>query len=241
MTNTLTVIGTGIKFLSHITVETKAYIENADKVLFLLNEPAIAEWIKNKNPSYESLEELYFSCNARRDSYTKITNYILETLKHIKHLCVAFYGHPTIFADPALEAAKIAKSQGYDVRILPGISAEDCLFADLFINPGQRGCQSYEATDLVENQKRIDNRSHLIIWQPDCIYEFRHKKKAGQENLNLLIMYLANYYDLSHEVCIYEAAQYPHLNPKIVQTPLEKLTPSLLSSISTLYIKPISE
>jgi hypothetical protein len=35
--------------------------------------------------------------------------------------------------------------------MLPGISAEDCLFADLGIDPGIYGCQSYEATDFLAN------------------------------------------------------------------------------------------
>jgi len=31
--------------------------------------------------------------------------------------------------------------------MLPGISAEDCLVADLGIDPASSGCQSYEAND----------------------------------------------------------------------------------------------
>jgi hypothetical protein len=33
--------------------------------------------------------------------------------------------------------------------MLPAISAEDCLFADLGVDPADHGCPSYEATDFL--------------------------------------------------------------------------------------------
>ena len=53
--NTLIIVGSGIKFMSHLTVETKACIIKADKVLYLVNEPLIEKWIKESNTSAESL------------------------------------------------------------------------------------------------------------------------------------------------------------------------------------------
>ena len=43
---TLVVVGSGIKFLSHLTVEVKVHIEQADQVFYLVNNPAMKEWIK---------------------------------------------------------------------------------------------------------------------------------------------------------------------------------------------------
>jgi hypothetical protein len=42
-----------------------------------------------------------------------------------------------------------SSTDGFDAVMLPGISAEDCLFADLGIDPGMIGCQSFEATDSI--------------------------------------------------------------------------------------------
>jgi hypothetical protein len=33
--------------------------------------------------------------------------------------------------------------------MLPAVSAEDCLFADLGVDPGAAGCQSHEAADFL--------------------------------------------------------------------------------------------
>ncbi len=129
----LTVVGTGIKFLSQMTLEARAYIEKSEKVLFLVNDPALKQWVMKTNQNSESLDDIYFGHEKRLDSYRAITNYILEHLKKPQHLCVVMYGHPAVFSKPALDAVIKAKAQGYDAKLLPGISAEDCLFADLLI------------------------------------------------------------------------------------------------------------
>ncbi len=48
----------------------------------------------------------------------------------------------------------------------PGISAEDCLYADLGLDPGTYGCQHYEASNLMFYQRTIDTAAYLILWQP---------------------------------------------------------------------------
>jgi uncharacterized protein YabN with tetrapyrrole methylase and pyrophosphatase domain len=78
---------------------------------------------------------------------------------------VVFYGHPTVFAKSALDAVIKLEKENYVTKILPAISSEDCLFADLRIDPGSDGCQSYEATDFLIRRKKIDPTSHLILWQ----------------------------------------------------------------------------
>src|SRR3990167_3227259 len=152
----LTVVGAGIKFLSHITVEAKAYIEQSQKLLYLVNNPVLKEWLKKTNPNAESLDELYQKYPLRLHCYRAITEYILETVRKRQHVCVVLYGHPSVFAQPALDAVIQAKKEGLDARILPGISAEDCLFADLMIDPGRFGCQSFEASDFLVHERQWD-------------------------------------------------------------------------------------
>lgn len=234
----LTVVGTGIKFLSQMTLEARTYIEKADKVLFLVNDPALKQWINKTNKNSESLDDLYFKYTHRLDSYTAITNYILEHLTDQIHICVALYGHPTIFSKPALDAVHIAIQQGVDAKVLPGISAEDCLFADLLIDPGICGCQSFEATDFLLYHRNFDKNSHLILWQPDVIGVQGHDTAQDKVGVNLLYERLVKFYPLDHQVIIYEAAQYPGFKPQIKKILLNQLTDTALSPICTLYIKP---
>ncbi len=59
MSGSLIIVGSGIKFLSHLTTEAKAYIEQSEKVLYLVNEPVMKQWIQSTNPLSESLDPLY--------------------------------------------------------------------------------------------------------------------------------------------------------------------------------------
>src|SRR5439155_4877246 len=122
----LVVVGSGIKTIAHLTLEAKTYIEQSDKVLFSVNESAMQEWILRNNKNAESLDKFYANSHLRIDCYNAISDYILTQLEKNLHVCVVLYGHPSIYAQPALNAVKIAKLKGYYAKILPGISAEDC-------------------------------------------------------------------------------------------------------------------
>ena len=236
--SSLTVVGTGIKFLSQMSLEARVYIEKSDKVLYLVNDPALKQWITTANHNSESLDHLYFRHPQRIDSYNAITNYILENLTEPNHICVALYGHPTVFSKPALDAVIEARKRGYDAKILPGISSEDCLFADLLIDPGTSGCQSFESTDFILHRRKFDPNSHLILWQPDVIGVQGHENLNSKIGLKILREYLSNFYSSDHDIIVYEAAQYPNLLPSIVNIKLNDLEDAPLSPICTLYIKP---
>ena len=239
MNASLVVVGSGIKFISHLTTEAKAYIEQSEKVLYLVNDPAMKTWIQKSNANTESLDELYTKYTLRLDCYRAITDYILETLHKGQHMCVVFYGHPSVFAKSALDAVTRARQKGFYAKILPGISAEDCFFADVLIDPGSCGCQSFEATDFLIHRRRFDPSCHLLLWQVDIIGVLNnpniHDNRKGAE---LLVSYLNQYYALEHEVVMYEAAQYPSFEPKIEKLPLRFLPKVTFSRISMLYIPP---
>ncbi|MBA3661119.1 MAG: uroporphyrinogen III methylase [Gammaproteobacteria bacterium] len=238
--NSLVLVGSGIKFLSHMTMETKAYIKQADHVLYLVNEPLMKEWIQKTNFNSESLDDLYKKFQLRIECYEAITNFILEKVRKGSHVCVVFYGHPTVFAKPGLDAACLAKKEGYDVRILPGVSTEDCLFADLLIDPSSCGKQSFEATDFLIYRRKFDPCSHLILWQADVIGAVNNPEYFNNEiGIKLLYNYLRTYYESAHKIILYEAAQYPGFAPKIETYTLRELAKIKLTSISTLYFPPL--
>jgi tetrapyrrole methylase family protein/MazG family protein len=237
----LIVVGSGIKFISHLTTEARTYIEQSNKVLYLVNEPAMKSWIQKTNPQAESLDNLYIKHRLRRDCYLGITQYILEMLRKNQHVCVVLYGHPTVFSKPALDAVIQAKNEGYYAKVLPDISSEDCLFADLLIDPGSCGCQSFEATDFLIHHRQFDRNSHVILWQIGSIGILDHAvTRETTKNIDVLVDYLSQYYSAEYEVIVYEAAQYPCFEPSITRLPLKELSQTDISGISTLYIPPIS-
>ena len=222
------------------TTEAKAYIEQADKVLYLLNEPAMQSWIQHANTNTESLDPIYTAYPLREQSYLAITKHILKTVRQNQHVCVVLYGHPSVFATPALEAVIQAKQEGYFAKILPGISSEDCLFADLLIDPASHGCLSLEATDLLVHRRKIDVSCHVILWQISVIGMLGHEKLYDNQNgLDMLYAYLIKYYPLWHELISYSASQYPGLNPIIKKFHLSQLRETQFIRVATLYIPPL--
>jgi tetrapyrrole methylase family protein / MazG family protein len=235
----LVVAGLGIKFKSHLTIEAEAYIKGSDVVFYLANEPVMSEWIHKNNPNAESLDVFYAKHFLRLHCYQAMTEYVIEALHKNQHVCFVLYGHPTLFAKPALDAVLQAKREGYYANILPGISAEDCLFADLLVNPGSGGCQSYEATDFLIYRRQIDPSSHIILWQVGIIGALGYPKyHDNTQGAQLLTEMLKLHYDSNHIVTLYEAAQYPHFEPHIVTLSLNKLPTAKFSPLSTLYIPP---
>lgn len=236
----LIVAGSGIKFVSHLTIEVKAAIEQSDKVLYLVNEPLMKVWIQEHARDAQSLDFLYGKSVARQDSYQIISDHILAAIEDDKSLCVVLYGHPSVFATPALDAVKRARSEGVNCHILPGISAEDCLFADLAIDPGDIGCLSYEASYFLLYQPAFSVHAHLILWQPAVIGMQGHPPGDHDPRPGLAILseHLLKFYPEDHPIISYQAAQYPQFSPTIHQYALSQLATSLIPRLATLYIPP---
>jgi uncharacterized protein YabN with tetrapyrrole methylase and pyrophosphatase domain len=236
----LVLVGTGIKFLSHLTTEAITYIKQSDQVLYLVNDPAMKAWIRANNANCESLDNLYDMYNLRIDCYRAITARILEAVEKLQHVCVVFYGHPSLFSQSGLDAVIEAKNKGYDARILPAISAEDCLLADLLIDTGLAGVQSFEASDLLLHQRKFDTNCHLILWQVDAIGNLGHDKDIDNKQIiKILSSYLSEFYDRDHEVFLYEAAQYPSFDPLIQKINIANLHDGNFSPITSLYVPPM--
>ncbi|NEO73132.1 MAG: hypothetical protein F6K52_27605 [Moorea sp. SIO3H5] len=238
-TGSLTIVGTGIQLVSHMTLGAKAWIEQADKVLYALADPVTAKWLKELNATAEALP--YNRNNQwRRDTYQEMTEKILTEVRKGLNVCAVFYGHPGVFANPAQAAIKQAHREGFRAQMLPGISAEDCLFADLGVDPGRNGCQSFEATDFLIRRRKFDPTSPLILWQIAMVGNLGFYKPEEQfRPLTILTEVLKTHYGGDHEVIVYEAAvYYPVCKPVIQRIPLSKLPQSSVTEVSTLYIPP---
>lgn len=231
----LIVVGSGIKSIAHLTEETKRVIQNADKVLYLVNEDNLKAWLIRESKESESLELIYFNHARRVDAYYHITQHIIDEYHKVNNLCVVFYGHPTVFAESALNAAKKIKAKNGNVTILPAVSALDCLFSDLQIDPGEHGCFSIDATELLLFERSIDTSSHVILWQ---IANLGVSNTQLTSKLAVLADYLGNYYSQDQQICIYQAAFLPRLKAKIEWIKLQDLALAVITPTSTLYIEP---
>ncbi|MEM7129231.1 MAG: SAM-dependent methyltransferase [Chloroflexota bacterium] len=232
----LTIVGTGIHLAGDLTLAAKSWIEQADKVLFAVADPVTAEWLKTLNETAEALP-VNVQVSRRREMHHMMVKRILEEVRREVRVCAVFYGHPGVFADPAHMAIRQARQEGYKARMLPGISAQACLFADLGVDPGKNGCQSFEATDFLIRRRKFDPASALILWQVAVIGHLGFYEEGGnQHGLSVLTEELTNWYGPNHEVVVYEAAVYPVCDPVIQRLPLAQLPEAEITEVSTLYV-----
>ena len=171
-------------------------------------------------------------------AYRRMIDQILAPVRSGQTVCAAFYGHPGVFVVPSHEAIRQARREGFDARMLPGISAEDCLFAELGIDPARSGCQSFEATDFLIYRRRFDPSSALVLWQVGVVGNLKYRPRPARSGLRALARRLSRAYGGGHEVVLYEASILPVLPSTICSTTIEELPTTEVSGSMTLFVPP---
>jgi uncharacterized protein YabN with tetrapyrrole methylase and pyrophosphatase domain len=234
----LTVVGTGIGLGVQLTPEARTAIETADELLYLVADPVAAEWVRRLNARNRSLDECYAPGASRADTYRAMVDAMLDPVRAGRAVCAAFYGHPGVFVLPSHGAVGQARREGLDARMLPGVSAEDCLFADLGVDPARGGCQSYDATDFLVHGRRVDTSAALILWQVGVVGELGYADRVDPKRLAVLVERLVGEYPRDHEVVLYEASPFPIAGPRVERVPLRALGDADVTTLTTLYVPP---
>ena len=241
--NKFVVVGTGIRTSGQLTMETISWIKKADKVFFVVADVLAGKIIPTLNSSAVSLHFLYETKKSREETYREMVELMMDSVRNNKLTVAAYYGHPGVLADAPHMAVKLAKAEGFDAQMLPAISAEACLFADIGLDPSTYGCQSYEATAFLLKNKVIDNSSSLILWQVGvlCDLTYGENVPVPEKSMNALREKLYQNYPPTHIITIYEAATIVGCKPRIEQVALKDIVKVSLTGVSTIYVPPCSD
>ena len=237
----LVIVGTGISLVVHTTVEALWHMQHAERLFYLVTNAITEDWIRTLNPTGTSLQDCYAEGKPRHQTYEEMIERMLGPVREGKDVCAAFYGHPGVFAWPGQEVIRRARTEGYAARMLPGVSTEDCLFADLGVDPGADGCQHFEATDFLALGRRFDSSSSLILWQVGALGEpsVRPGMTCRPERLRLLVSRLRKSYPARHPVILYKASQFSICDAVIRETTLAKLPREVIPVMATMYVPPL--
>ncbi len=240
-TGSLVIVGCGLH-PGHMTLETESQIKSAELVLVVAPNPLSIQHLRQLNPKVENLGRFYCPDLTRLQTYHQMADYIVAQVQSGKDVCCVFYGHPGIFVLATHLAYSQLKKRNLAVKMLPGISADACLFADLNIDPAETGCQSYEATQFLLTERQIDTCAGLILWQIGLVGEHTLKQQQpGKHGLAALTKLLKEYYPADHKVCLYQAPTIPGFAPEICWLALEQLQQQNITTSMTLYIPPATD
>jgi len=242
MTGSLSLVGTGFGIASQMTPEALASVDQADRVLHILSDPATAAWLERLRPDARTLTDLYGEGKNRGLTYGEMTEAILAPAREGDDVCVVFYGHPGVLVSPSHAARRAADAEGLAARMLPGLSAESLLYADLGVDPVGRGCHSYEATDFLLRPRPVETTSALILWQIGSVgvTGYRNAVLWSREGLGVLADALLEHYPPEHDVVVYEASPFPIADSLILSVRLDRLRDAEVSVVSTLYVPPLA-
>src|SRR5688572_4851738 len=235
----LVCVGVGMTLGSHLTPLSRSYIESADVVFAATSDGIVELWLAKMSPDVRTLQSFYREGKSRAESYRQMVAAMLTQVRAGKSVCGAFYGHPGVFAGVAHDAIEQARREGYPAYMEPGVSAEDCLYADLGIDPGRYGCQHFEASQLMLYRRRIDPSAYLVLWQVGVAGDRSLMRFAtGAEYRRVLVDVLTRDYAPQHEAIVYKVATLPTQQPRIERTTIAQLPAVDIDMHATVVIPP---
>ncbi len=235
----LTVVGTGIRSIAQLSIESLTAMVQAEVLWHVIGIPEQEAAVLEINPAAQTMIDLYADGVDRSNSYEAMVQRVLDAVQSGKRTVAAFYGHPGVFTYPTHESVRRVRAAGFPARMLPAVSSADCLYADLGVDPGD-GCQQYEATDFLYGPHPVDLAAHLFIWQAAAIGNLTYEAEGYDMSLfPSLVAKLLHSYPAGHPVGLYEASFEPTGAHRAMRVPLYALQADMLSAATTLHLPPV--
>lgn len=233
----LVVVGTGLH-LGQMTLESAEAIRGAGKVFFVVADVVTRQWILRANPRAESLAGLYRPGLERREIYRRMVDRVADEVRRGTSVCAAFYGHPGVLVSPGHAMVALLRDEGHDACMLPGVSSEDALYADLGLDPCAHGIASFEATDFLLRARTADRAAALVLWQVGLVGHARYEPPFANRGVGLLVERLQADYGADHRVCLYEAGLPGARAPRVQWCRLADLPGQPMDVATTLLVPP---
>jgi precorrin-6B methylase 1 len=233
-------VGMGITLGSHLTPLARNHIETADVVFAALSDHVAELWLQRLHPAVITLQPYYRPGKSRMKTYREWVDVMMAEVRAGKRVCAVFYGHPGIFAWSPHRVVELAREEGFRAFMEPGISAEDCLYADLGIDPGRFGCQHLEASQPLFFERRLDTTSHVILWQLGVVGDRSLGRfRTPDAYRELLVERLLEDYPADHPIVVYRAPVLPIQGPHIQRMALRDFPSAEFIGQETLVLPPV--
>jgi uncharacterized protein YabN with tetrapyrrole methylase and pyrophosphatase domain len=231
----LVCVGIGVRLDAHMTPMTDGYIRDSDVVFAVGLDVGARTALTRMHRDVRHLSSASDANSSLVDESYGIAHSLLDEVRSGKKVCAAFYGHPGVFAGAAHIAIHAARKEGFPAHMEPALSAADCLYADLGIDPGRYGCQHYDASQIMFYRRSIDTSAYLILWQVGA------KERRSAPYRQLLTDVLAREYPLDHNILVYSAPIATDQQFSLDRARIDSLVHLDLHPLATIVIPPAAD
>ncbi len=238
------IVGTGVIPGLHLTREAEAAIKGSNEVLYVDKSFGIEELLGKLCVKITDLHTVsYREGEGRLDAYRTMASLVVDAALDHPPVTFALYGHPLVYALPPFMVIAAAEAVGLRVKVLPGISSLDAMFADLRIDPCTQGFQMYEATDILLRKRPLQADVPCFLWQIGTVGSRIYTEASSKpERFSKIKEYLLNFYPSDHRMVAVYSSSIPLAPPTFVEFTLgtiEEHAGDLHQGV-TIFIPPVN-
>lgn len=235
----LIVVDIGITAVNHVTIEGQRWIEQSDRVLYFGADPVAERWIGTRNAKLVSLNSFADPSKSALQIVNELVEQTLEYVRAGLSVCAAYHRHSAAASHAAHESMRKCRAEGYRAAMLPGISLEDSLIADLALELRRTGCQIFDCCDFLEQRRQPDMAAGLILWLPSLVRDANSGANGDLIRCDpALAAVLCAAYGPDHEVVLHGPARYAVCDPVIHRCRVGELSRADITAVSSLYVPP---
>lgn len=164
MKKIIKIIGIGMDYSQHITMQAVSEIKSSDKILLLGITPTEIAHLLLDNACIEDITDLYKNNAVDQNNYESIKQKILTESTRNATVCLVIPGHPRVAVTLTQMLQKDANTLEIECIVTPGISSFDTMINDLMLDPLERGTCLLDANRLLLLDFNLDPKINYFIY-----------------------------------------------------------------------------
>jgi precorrin-6B methylase 1 len=161
----LYIVGAGIRFPEHLTIQTIEVLSGCKRICTNLPASTFASLPEDLRTKCESLGPLYQDKRHRAANYHDVAQAVLDAGEREFPVAWMTQGHPIVFDSVSQLLLSAGRARGWQVSVLPAISSLDTILAEIGYDPAS-GFFVHEATALVRRQVPLQPAITTVLLQP---------------------------------------------------------------------------
>lgn len=236
----LFLMGTGIRDLSQMTVETVKTLQACDVVFSLHGDPVVTRSLGGLARKVIDLTRLYKDRRLDLAVYRAIVDQVTRQLSGSRTVAVIFHGHPLLYSNPAQMLIKHCVERKIDHEILSGVSSLDAIFTALKLDVGSTGLQAFDVNRLLLYRLKPSVHTPCLVFQIGSFGSalITRNMRNAKGRFAPLERYLRRCYPKGHPAIIVECSTLTGIADIVLPTTVDGLDAMAdrINYNSTLYI-----